>query len=511
MYHRRAEKQMTFFDFDQGFGFPIDQNNRWVELSRQIPWDEAEESYAKNFASKGSFETGNVALSFRIALGSLIIKEVLHQSDRGTVKAIQENPYLQYFLGVEKYTSEPLFDPSMMTHFRKRLDLESMKEINDLVIKFKKKITDAAENTSSVQETPDVQDGSPDKPADGFPCRMSEKEIRDSISEAAEAVAAGVILGAKTLWDALTLGYNAGSNKGTLIIDATCCPVKIRYPQDFSLLNEAREKLEAVISRICRDCGLYKPRTYCRKLREVFLDLSKKKRRKKKEIRSVIRRMLHAVKRNLDHIENFQEYGYCTEPKEDEMIKVIRELYQQQKEMFDSKSNRCDHRIVSLQMPFIRPIVRGKVPVPTEFGPKIDLGVDEEGNSRVEFFSYEAYNESGHLIEAIEAYKERSGHYPMRVLADRIYRNSENIAFCKKNNILLSGPKLGRPSKDPDVSRDQKLLEKQDMIDRIEVERKFSRAKRVFCFDEIPEKTEETIGSVIGLSVLLDNLIPVGF
>ena len=179
--------------------------------------------------------------------------------------------------------------------------------------------------------------------------------------------------------------------------------------------------------------------------------------------------------------------------------------------MFDSKSNRCDHRIVSLQMPFIRPIVRGKVPVPTEFGPKIDLGVDEEGNSRVEFFSYEAYNESGHLIEAIEAYKERSGHYPMRVLADRIYRNSENIAFCKKNNILLSGPKLGRPSKDPDVSRDQKLLEKQDMIDRIEVERKFSRAKRVFCFDDIPEKTEETIGSVIGLSVLLDNLIPVGF
>ena len=54
-------------------------------------------------------------------------------------------------------------------------------------------------------------------------------------------------------------------------------------------------------------------------------------------------------------------------------------------------------------------------------------------------------------------------------------------------------------------------FKKQDMIDRIEVERKFSRAKRVICFDDIPEKTEETIGSVIGLDVLLDNLIPVGF
>ena len=57
-----------------------------------------------------------------------------------------------------------------------------------------------------------------------------------------------MILGAKTLQDALTLGDNAVSNKGTLSIGATCYPVKIRYPQDFSLLNETREKLEAVIN-----------------------------------------------------------------------------------------------------------------------------------------------------------------------------------------------------------------------------------------------------------------------
>lgn len=31
--------------------------------------------------------------------------------------------------------------------------------------------------------------------------------------------------------------------KGTLMLDATCAPSNIRYPQNFSLLNEAREKL----------------------------------------------------------------------------------------------------------------------------------------------------------------------------------------------------------------------------------------------------------------------------
>ena len=37
------------------------------------------------------------------------------------------------------------------------------------------------------------------------------------------------------------------NNRGTLIVDATCAPADIRYPTDCSLLNEAREKLEAMI------------------------------------------------------------------------------------------------------------------------------------------------------------------------------------------------------------------------------------------------------------------------
>jgi hypothetical protein len=39
----------------------------------------------------------------------------------------------------------------------------------------------------------------------------------------------------------------ASSNQGTLLIDATCVPVDIRYPTDLSLLNEAREVTEKLI------------------------------------------------------------------------------------------------------------------------------------------------------------------------------------------------------------------------------------------------------------------------
>jgi len=38
--------------------------------------------------------------------------------------------------------------------------------------------------------------------------------------------------------------------------------------------------------------------------------------------------------------------------------------------MYHSKTRRCDHRIVSISQPYVRPIVRGKQDKPVEFGAK---------------------------------------------------------------------------------------------------------------------------------------------
>lgn len=67
------------------------------------------------------------------------------------------------------------------------------------------------------------------------------------------------------------------------------------------------------------------------------------------------------------------------------------------------------------------------------------------------------------------------GTLPERVLADKIYRNRENLSYCKLHGIRLSGPALGRPKKDERRDRKQTYL---DQNERIEVERQFSLAKR---------------------------------
>ena len=80
-------------------------------------------------------------------------------------------------------------------------------------------------------------------------------------------------------------------NLGTEILDATCSPSNIRYPQDFSLLNEAREKLEDMIDYFHKNCHPWaKPRTYRRVARKEYLALAKSKKRTEKKIRATIRK-----------------------------------------------------------------------------------------------------------------------------------------------------------------------------------------------------------------------------
>lgn len=96
--------------------------------------------------------------------------------------------------------------------------------------------------------------------------------------------------------------------------------------------------------------------------------------------------------------------------------------------MYDNNCHTVSDRIVSISQPYIRPIVGGKAKTPTEFGTKLDLSIGDDRMARIEKQSFDAYNENEVLIDTVERYKERTGSYPKRVLADKIYRNRKNFA-----------------------------------------------------------------------------------
>jgi hypothetical protein len=189
-------------------------------------------------------------------------------------------------------------------------------------------------------------------------------------------------------------------------------------------------------------------------------------------------------------------------PKWTKRLNTIKILYAQQKYMYEQHTHKVENRIVSLSQPYLRPIVRGKVKSPVEFGAKLDISI-ADGFVRLEKQSFEAYNEATVLEKVIERYQERTGSYPERVLADKIYRNRDNLAFCKEKNIRLSGPALGRPKKDAVIDKKQDY---RDICDRVEVERGFSLAKRKCGLGLIYNRLPETSQHVIALSILVLNL-----
>ena len=128
------------------------------------------------------------------------------------------------------------------------------------------------------------------------------------------------------------------------------------------------------------------------------------------------------------------------------------------------------------------------------------------GFARIEYLSFDAYNEGPMLIQALEAYKYHHGCYPSRVLVDQIYRTRPNIFFCQKNRIRISGPKLGRPAKDEINRKKDAKIAAQDNGDRIQIERYFSTAKRRNGMGLITKKREDTSLTTIAFSVLVTNI-----
>lgn len=446
--YKFKDNQLSLTDFGAAVGLKMNPENRWIRKAQSIPWEEIELRYARLFTNR----KGNVAKPLRLALGACIIQSEYGFSDEETANMIQEHPYLQYFCGYREYDDSKLpFDPSLMVYFRKRLTPEILGEINEMIIaKAQPKKAEPQE-----QQKDDHNDDHDDGPG----------------------------------------------NSGTMIIDATCAPSNIRYPQDTALLNEARENAEAIIDEL-HTPGEEKPRTYRKQAHREYMKYARSRKHTKSLVRKSIKKQLGYLSRDLAHIEAMLAGGKVLGEKRMARLEAIRKVYEQQEFMYDNKTHSVEDRIVSLSQPFLRPIVRGKAGKPVEFGVKLDISVCD-GWTRLETFSFNAYNEALNLQAMAERYRERTGCYPSCILADKIYRNRDNLVWCKLHHIRLSGPALGRPKKDEVRDRKQDY---RDESERIEVERRFSLAKRKCGLGLIMTKLEGTISHSIAMSVLVLNL-----
>ena len=174
--------------------------------------------------------------------------------------------------------------------------------------------------------------------------------------------------------------------------------------------------------------------------------------------------------------------------------------------MYKTKTRSIENRIVSVDQPHIRPIVRGKQGRNVEFGAKINVSM-ENGYAFIDQFSFEAFNEGIYLINQIEKYKLRNGYYPELVQTDDIYRNRENRIFLTDKSIRHTGRPLGRKPKTENISKEEKKKRRQEKNERNQIEGKFGEAKRKYNLNKILAKKEKTAQSWIGAIFFVMNIL----
>jgi len=221
-----SDKQLSIEEFKTPFQAKLSPYNRWVKLSQVVPWDK----FASAYMTMMNNGFGRPGVSPRVVLGALIIKHLEKLDDRGVILAIQENIYMQYFVGLKEFTIDPVFDPSLFVEIRKRVGHELFDSLNKDLIR-------------SVNETKDD--------------KHNKKKKKNDDDEP--------------------------ENKGKMQADATVADQYITYPTDNGILNESRKKCEKMIDKLYELDGKQgvKPRTYRRIMNSSYLDYSKKKKKTK--------------------------------------------------------------------------------------------------------------------------------------------------------------------------------------------------------------------------------------
>ena len=255
-------------------------------------------------------------------------------------------------------------------------------------------------------------------------------------------------------WDSML------KDKDLCMSDATCYESHLRYPTDIKLMWECCEWLHKLLQKTCREQGERLPRSKYNEVAKARLAYAKQRKPKKSATRRMQRRLLKLLGKLIG-----QRNCLCRlyapvihlSAEQDKRIMAIKEVHRQQTDHFNKKE--VKHRIVSIDRPYIRPIVRGKENKRVEFGAKVN-NIQVDGISFIEHHSFEAFNEGTRLKQCVEYQESLTGVNVTRIGMDTIYANNENRKYCTERGITTNFVRKGPKPKDEqaDISTARRII-----------------------------------------------------
>lgn len=219
--------------------------------------------------------------------------------------------------------------------------------------------------------------------------------------------------------------------------DATCYESNITFPTPVKIVWQSCNELYLAIQDIRKQLKLRESRCNYDKHKKFYLSYQKCKKKSRRKEKKLLKSLLKFLKRLLDlYVGLIQEKGIKLSNKKSVRLNTITTVYEQQRMKVYGEIDKIKDRVVSLNKPYIRPIVRGKETKAVEFGAKVNkLQVD--GISFIEHFSYDAFNEGTRLESGVRLHRTLFDKCTLHA-SDKIYATNANRTYCKKENIVTN-------------------------------------------------------------------------
>ena len=249
-------------------------------------------------------------------------------------------------------------------------------------------------------------------------------------------------------------------------VDTTVVESNIHYPTDADLLGDCVRVITRTVNRLAEvtNDAAGKIRNRGRSIKKKILAIVKITKRRTEEKFDEIREITGQITEIARHtVADTKEVLARAKQAADtkikgkaqklinelsEIIQIADKVIEQTEEVNKGNLNLKD-RIVSIFDPGARPIKKGKIKIPTEFGRKVLITESEEGV----ITHYEVYegNPSDELllIDAIKRHRCNVGHIPKEVATDRGFysEDNENALYYSLGVKRVSIPKRGKKSK----------------------------------------------------------------
>ena len=292
-------------------------------------------------------------------------------------------------------------------------------------------------------------------------------------------------------------------------IDSTTLEAHISYPNDVGVIHQAVKTLTRTAASLGK-----KITSHVRATKRALFSWSQTAKANPKERKEKGRRLLKKVARLVQHTvaeSRTTFHGLCgsaTDPLKQkffEQIELAQTLLSQTEQKLAGKKS-IPERIVSFHDAQARPICKGKLNKPVEFGRTLQLVQDSSGV----IVHYEVHcgnpNDSTQLLSLVRQTKNSLAVKPKDLAADRGYYSADNVVKLGKAGIeKVSIPKVGRLSRAQTTHQQKKWFRELQRF-RCGIEAAISMLKRKFGLGRVLAKGSAGTAIWTGLAIFAYNL-----